>query len=342
MVQRLELFNELAAKLTAVQAQYDNALLLIEQLQQSTAPAPSLPQAPSLTRTVHPGVAGGVPTAATAQTAPAAVPAQKQAFPTANSAIAPADKDPQLAAISEAIQPTSEEIIQSLGAKRRKQLAAAIEERQIAAATNALANATPNTTAQEIFTTQYKDLMQSALNIFFAENPRIAAHNTSGTTAMLLTADVAMIMCSSVEMGMSRVRAAAMAGISGRTWKNWAEKARARQEPYVALMDLLEMAEARFEARHVANWSRFAGVDWRAAQTFLARRLRGAWNDVDEVAELPDLTALSDAELAEIVKTRTVNVNATDPNEIILDHDDAIAYAHNQPRTIELNQPGED
>src|SRR5579884_1213750 len=80
----------------------------------------------------------------------------------------------------------------------------------------------------------------------------------------------------SVRAGNYRSTAAKLAGISSSALSHWLDKGAAGEEPYAALFDDIETAEAEWEAEHLANIdaaanSRKPGT-WTASAWQLERR----------------------------------------------------------------------
>jgi len=124
-------------------------------------------------------------------------------------------------------------------------------------------------------------------------------------TDRLLTSERVEIICHNIERGMRRSSAFAAVGVRRPTQGLWQRLAEKGTEPYAALFDLIEMAEARLESLTVANWQRHTVTDWQAARAFLERRFPQDWgNKSQQSISLDDLRKMSDETLAQIVSTR--------------------------------------
>ncbi len=109
-------------------------------------------------------------------------------------------------------------------------------------------------------------------------------------------------LMSALEMGISKKRAGPLAGIPHRRLVEYIQVGTNDQiEPFRTLVELIEIAEARNEARMVGYWTTEAQTDWHAAATFLAKRYQQEWGD-RRVLELTfdQLKDLSPEQLADI------------------------------------------
>lgn len=118
-----------------------------------------------------------------------------------------------------------------------------------------------------------------------------------------LDAQKAGRMMSAIHHGLSVESAAAQVGILASRLKTWQKKANAGHVFFVLLFGLVELAESRLEEYAVDAWVNEIDGDWKAAQAFLAKRMKHkGWADKPQL-ELSgrDLSNLSDDELKMIV-----------------------------------------
>lgn len=87
-----------------------------------------------------------------------------------------------------------------------------------------------------------------------------------------LTEDVQERILAATSAGNYKVTAAASAGISYATLREWERKGEEGIEPYAAFSEALKRAEAEAEVRAVAFVNKAMASDWKAAMTFLERR----------------------------------------------------------------------
>jgi transposase len=78
--------------------------------------------------------------------------------------------------------------------------------------------------------------------------------------------------------------AAALAGVTYRTFRNWMTWGEAGRRPYFQFFQAVTRAETEAEARLVRIWSDAAERDWRASRDMLARRFPERWG---RRAEMP-------------------------------------------------------
>lgn len=71
--------------------------------------------------------------------------------------------------------------------------------------------------------------------------------------------------------------AAAVCGVSLRSWYRWREKGRAGEEPYAALEALIDQAEAEQELGYVSRVRRDGKGDWRSSAWLLERSKPDRW-----------------------------------------------------------------
>lgn len=105
---------------------------------------------------------------------------------------------------------------------------------------------------------------------------RIKAHGPGADTK--LTPEVRTKILESLRRGNFRETAAAAAGVSSRTLRNWLRAAAAGVDPvYVSFARELELAEAIGETKDVAKLARAGGEDWRSIAWRLERRYPKRW-----------------------------------------------------------------
>lgn len=93
-----------------------------------------------------------------------------------------------------------------------------------------------------------------------------------------LTPEVQEAICLSLRLGNFRETAAAQAGVSSRTLRNWLRAAAEGKDPvYVAFAQALDLAEATGETRDVAKMRQAGGEDWRSIAWRLERRFPKRW-----------------------------------------------------------------
>jgi hypothetical protein len=78
--------------------------------------------------------------------------------------------------------------------------------------------------------------------------------------------------------------AAALAGVTYRTFRNWMTWGEAGRRPYFQFFQAVTRAETEAEARLVRIWSEAAESDWRASRDMLARRFPERWGRQAEMA----------------------------------------------------------
>ena len=71
--------------------------------------------------------------------------------------------------------------------------------------------------------------------------------------------------------------AAALAGVTYRTFRNWMTWGEAGRRPYFHFFQVVTRAETEAEARLVRIWSDAAECDWRATRDMLGRRFPERW-----------------------------------------------------------------
>lgn len=93
-----------------------------------------------------------------------------------------------------------------------------------------------------------------------------------------LTPEVQEAICLQLRLGNFRETAAAAAGVSSRTLRNWIKAAAAGKDPvYVRFAKAMEEAEAIGETRDVAKMAKAGGEDWRSIAWRLERRFPKRW-----------------------------------------------------------------
>ncbi len=93
-----------------------------------------------------------------------------------------------------------------------------------------------------------------------------------------LTPEVQEKICLQLRLGNFRETAAASAGVSSRTLRNWLKAAAEGKDPvYVKFARELELAEAAGETRDVAKMAKAGGEDWRSIAWRLERRYPKRW-----------------------------------------------------------------
>ena len=110
-----------------------------------------------------------------------------------------------------------------------------------------------------------------------------------------------------IKMGMTMTDSARAAGVNPRTLFSWMEKAKAGQEGYDEVNEILENARAIGQAVLVQRVIKASEHDWKAAGWILERRHRDIWGkpvDVNMSGSLR-IGEMSDEELdAELAKAR--------------------------------------
>ena len=96
---------------------------------------------------------------------------------------------------------------------------------------------------------------------------------------MKLTPEVTERITRLIRLGNCRETAAAAAGISSRTLRNWCMWGADGREPYTEFCDALEAAEAEIEKNVVIAVIAAAKKDWKAAAWWLERRHPNRWRD---------------------------------------------------------------
>lgn len=96
-----------------------------------------------------------------------------------------------------------------------------------------------------------------------------------------LTPETHQRIVSYVRAGNFRVTAAAAAGISPVTLRDWLRRGARGEEPFVQFREDVDAAEAQAEARDVALISRAAEHDWKAAAWRLERKVGRRWGRKD-------------------------------------------------------------
>ncbi len=132
-----------------------------------------------------------------------------------------------------------------------------------------------------------------------------------------LTPEIQEQICLSLRLGNFRETAAAAAGVSSRTLRNWLRLAAANKDPvYVKFAKALELAEALGETRDVAKMAKAGGEDWRSIAWRLERRFSKRWGqhinislteEIDKMLRLAEKVLDDDAfgKLLEAITTAT-------------------------------------
>lgn len=91
------------------------------------------------------------------------------------------------------------------------------------------------------------------------------------------TDELRQALLRSIKRGAPHDVAAAVAGVSVRTWHRWRQKAEAGEEPYAALMAEVERAEADQELCYVTRIRKAGRTDWKADAWLLERSKPQRW-----------------------------------------------------------------
>jgi hypothetical protein len=146
----------------------------------------------------------------------------------------------------------------------------------------------------------------------------------------MMTPEVTRIVMNAVELGVTRVRACALAGVQKPTYADWKQKASSQLEPYASFFALFELAEARTEAALVHAWRQHARDGWQASDAFLKKRFRNEWGDKQvvsltrtDIANLPstDLENALGPELISQLDADDYDNDATDTTDYTVDDD---------------------
>lgn len=98
-----------------------------------------------------------------------------------------------------------------------------------------------------------------------------------------LTPEIGEKIVQLIRTGNYRETAAAAAGISRNTLRNWMKWGAMGKEPYVDFAAKLDEAEAAAEAHHVLRITSASKEDWRAAAWILSRKYSQRWGDKVQV-----------------------------------------------------------
>ncbi len=86
-----------------------------------------------------------------------------------------------------------------------------------------------------------------------------------------------MEVAAALELGLSIADACALAGITTMTFRNWARRGKAGEEPFLSFFALIREARAQGRKKHAQAITVAAADDWRAAAFFLERSDPKKW-----------------------------------------------------------------
>lgn len=122
-----------------------------------------------------------------------------------------------------------------------------------------------------------------------------------------LTPDLHARIVSYVRAGNFRSTAAAAAGISPVTLRDWLRRGARGEQPFQQFREDVDQAEAQAEARDAALISKAAEHDWKAAAWRLERRAHRRWGRKDQLDMKQTVVSKQDpspASAAEIMRRR--------------------------------------
>jgi transposase-like protein len=109
-----------------------------------------------------------------------------------------------------------------------------------------------------------------------------------------LTPEVHQRIVQYVRAGNFRITAAAAAGISPVTLRDWLRRGARGEAPFDSFREDVDAAEAQAEARLVTLVAKAAEHDWRAAAWHLERRVHKRWGKKDPPDPKPKETITAD------------------------------------------------
>jgi len=111
------------------------------------------------------------------------------------------------------------------------------------------------------------------------KGPASKRTNRKGKASAELTVEIGRTIVAAITAGNFPSIAARSAGVSPGTLTKWLERGDKGEQPFADFAAAFRRAEVQVESDLVEIWRKAAPEDWRAAQSFLAKRHPERWTD---------------------------------------------------------------